>query len=259
MRRFSANISFMFNEYPMLERFAAAKRAGFGAIEIAFPYDTPVQDLKAAKEAHGFEMTVMNVPAGDTMTGGPGNSAVPGREDEFKRAVEQALSYARALRPRAINVLSGAPLKQFEREACLDVMTGNAVYAAEAFASIGIYTVMEAINTRDRPGTLLSRTEEAMEVVRRADHPNLGIEFDIYHMYVMGEDLVAMASKYIDKIGNIQFADDPGRHEPGTGTCDFATVFSGIEKAGWTGYFAAEYLPTGKTEEGLGWIKTFAS
>lgn len=259
MRRFSANISFMFKEYPMLERFAAAKRADFGAIEIAFPYDTPVQDLKAAKEEHGLDMTVMNVPAGDTMTGGLGNSAVPGREDEFKRSLDEAVRYAAALRPRAVNVLSGAPLKEFERERCLDVMTRNAVLAADAFASIGIPTVMEAINTRDRPNTLLSRTEEAMEVVRRANHPNLGIEFDIYHMYVMGEDLVATAAKYIKHIGNIQFADDPGRHEPGTGTCDFAAVFAGIEKAGWTGYFAAEYMPATTTEEGLGWMKSLSS
>jgi hydroxypyruvate isomerase len=259
MRRFSANISFMFNEYPMLERFAAAKRAGFGAIEIAFPYDTPVADLKAAKEAHGFDMTVMNVPAGDTMTGGPGNAAVPGREDEFKRALDQAVTYARALRPGAVNVLSGAPLKELERERCLDVMTRNATLAADAFAALGIPTIMEAINTHDRPGTLLSRTEEAMEVVRRANHPNLGIEFDIYHMKMMGEDLVPTATKYLKHIGNIQFADAPGRHEPGTGTCDFAAVFSGIEKAGWTGYFAAEYFPAGKTEDGLGWMKTFAS
>jgi hydroxypyruvate isomerase len=258
MRRFSANISFMFKEYPMLERFAAARRAGFGAIEIAFPYDTPVEDLKAAKEAQGLDMTVMNVPAGDTMTGGPGNSAVPGREDDFKRALDEAVRYAAALKPGAVNVLSGAPLKEFERARCLDVMTRNAILAADAFAAIGIPTIMEAINTRDRPGTLLSRTEEAMEVVRRANHPNLGIEFDIYHMYVMGEDLVPTAAKYIEHIGNIQFADDPGRHEPGTGTCDFAAVFSGIEKAGWTGYFAAEYMPKAKTEDGLGWMKTFA-
>jgi hydroxypyruvate isomerase len=259
MRRFSANISFMFKEYPLLERFAAAKRAGFGAVEIAFPYDTPVADLKAAKEAQGLDMTVINVPAGDTMTGGPGNSAVPGRVDEFKRAVEDAVRYAAALKPGAVNVLSGAPLKEFERETCLEVMTANAAYAADAFASIGVPTVMEAINTRDRPGTLLSRTEEAMEVVRRANHPNLGIEFDIYHMYVMGEDLVAMATKYVDHIGNIQFADDPGRHEPGSGTCDFAAVFAGIEKAGWKGYFAAEYMPAAKTEDGLGWMNKLAS
>lgn len=260
MPRFSANISFLFCEVPLLERFAAARRAGFGAVEIGFPYDTPVADLEAVKEASGLDMTVINVPAGDLVGGGPGLAAMPGREDAFKRAVEQALPYARALKPGAVNVLAGTPpLDRFGRERCLDVLAQNAAYAAAAFDGVGVRTVVEAINTRDRPGFLLSRTDESLALVARTGHPTLGIEFDIYHMSVMGEDVVASAAKCLDKIGNIQFADDPGRHEPGTGAVDFATIFPGIERAGWRGYFAAEYLPSGKTEDTLGWMTAYTN
>jgi hydroxypyruvate isomerase len=259
MPRFSANISFLFCEYPLLERFAAAGRAGFGAVEIGFPYATPVADLKAAKETTGLDMTVINVPAGDLMSGGPGLAAMPGREDEFKRAVETALPYAAALKPGAINVLAGTPPAELGRERCLELLAANAAYAAAAFDGVGVRTVLEAINTRDRPGFLLAHTAESLDLVKRTGHPTLGIEFDIYHMSVMGEDVVASAATCLDKIGNIQFADDPGRHEPGTGVVDFTAIFAGIERAGWRGYFSAEYLPSGKTEDTLGWMKPYLS
>jgi hydroxypyruvate isomerase len=257
--RFSANIGMLFNELDVVERFAAARRAGFGAIEMGFPYDTPLAGLRAAKDAHGLDMTVTNVPAGDLMKGGPGLAAMPGREDEFKRAVEQACTYASELRPGAVNILAGAPpLDQFSRAQCLEVLAKNAAYAAGELASIGIRAILEAINTRDSPKFLISRTEQSLDVVRRAGHPNLGIEFDIYHMSIMGEDVVDQIARHKSLIGNIQFADDPGRHEPGSGRLDFARIFAGVDQAGWTGYLAAEYRPSGpKTEDSLGWMKPY--
>jgi hydroxypyruvate isomerase len=259
MPRFSANISMLFKELDIVERFGAARRAGFGAVEIGFPYDTPLATLRAAKEAQDLDMTVINVPAGDMMKGGPGLAAMPGREDEFRHAVDRACQYAAELRPGAANILAGTPpLDQFSREQCLDVLAKNAAYAAGALASVGTRAVLEAINTRDRPGFLLSSTAESLEVVARARHPNLGIEYDIYHMTVMGEDVVDQIARHKSLIGNIQFADDPGRHEPGTGRIDFAAIFDGVDRAGWTGYLAAEYLPSGpQTEAGLGWMKPY--
>jgi len=259
MPRFSANIGMLFKELDVVERFAAARRSGFGAVEIGFPYDTPLADLRAAKDAQGLDMTVLNVPAGDLMTGGPGLAAMPGREDQFKRAVDKACLYASELRPGAVNVLAGVPpLDQFSREQCLDVLAKNAAYAAAELASAGCRAVIEAINTRDTPGFLVSRTDESLDVMARAGHPNLGIEFDIYHMSIMGEDVVDRIARHKSLIGNIQFADDPGRHEPGSGRLDFARIFDGVDRAGWTGYLAAEYRPSGpKTEDSLDWMKPY--
>ena len=258
MPRFSANLSMLFREHPLPQRFDAAKRAGFGAVEIAFPYDHPLDELTDAKARNRLDMTVINLPAGDVMTGGPGLSAMPGREDEFKKAVETAYPYLEALRPGAVNVLAGhPPADEIGREKCLDVMAKNLAVAATAFDGLGVRTIVEAINNVNRPGFLVHRTEQALDVIARAGVPSLGIEFDIYHMTIMGEDVVAGIATHKDKIGNIQFADDPGRHEPGTGKIDFERIFPALDAAGWTGYLAAEYIPSGKTEDGLGWMKPY--
>ncbi len=260
MPRFSANIGMLFKELDIVERFQAAKHAGFGAIEYGFPYDTPVETLRVAKDFQGLDMTVLNVPAGDMMKGGPGLAAMPGLEDAFKRAVDEMLPYAEALRPGAVNVLAGyPPMDRFSRRQCLEVLANNAAYTAEALAPLGIRAVIEAINTRDRAGFLCSTTAESLEAVALAGHPNLGIEYDIYHMSIMGEDVVAEIARNKAAIGNIQFADDPGRHEPGSGLLDFAAIFAGVDQAGWTGYLAAEYLPSGPTEAGLGWMVPYKS
>jgi hydroxypyruvate isomerase len=261
MPRFSANIGMLFKELDVVERFAAARAAGFGAVEIGFPYDTPVATLRSAKDTQGLDMTVINVPAGDLLAGGPGLAAMPGREDEFKRAVDRACLYAFQLHPGAVNILAGSPpMDQFSREQCLDVLAKNAAYAAGELASVETRAILEAINTRDSPGFLLSRTDQSLDIVKRAGHPNLGIEFDIYHMSIMGEDVVDQIARHKSLIGNIQFADDPGRHEPGTGTIDFQKVFAGVDQAGWTGYLAAEYRPSGpRTEDSLAWMKPYAT
>lgn len=258
MPRFSANIGMLFKELDVVERFKAAKHAGFGAIEYGFPYDTPVEALRAAKEAQALDITVINVPAGDLAKGGPGLAAMPGLEDAFKRAIDVMLPYAEALRPGAVNVLAGyPPMDLFSRRQCLEVLAINAAYTAEALAPLGIRAVIEAINIRDRAGFLCSTTAQSLEAVALAAHPNLGIEYDIYHMSIMGEDVVAEIGRHKDLIGNIQFADDPGRHEPGSGRLDFASIFAGVDRAGWTGYLAAEYLPSGATEAGLGWMEPY--
>jgi hydroxypyruvate isomerase len=258
MPRFSANIGMLFKELEVVERFGAAKRAGFGAIEMGFPYATPLAEFRAAKDAQGLDMTVINVPAGDLMQGGPGLAAMPGRETEFKRAVEQACTYAFELHPGAVNILAGRPpMDVYTRAQCLDVLTKNAAYAAAELASVGTRAILEAINTRDMPGFFLSRTAESLEVLARAGHANLGLEYDIYHMTIMGEDVVGEIARHKALIGNIQFADDPGRHEPGSGRIDFAAVFDGLDRVGWTGYLAAEYLPRGSTEESLGWLANY--
>ncbi|MAF47533.1 MAG: TIM barrel protein [Rhodospirillales bacterium] len=258
MPRFSANISMMFTEREFLGRFAAARDAGFGAVEMQFPYDLSPDDLRAAKQDAGVEIAVININAGDLASGGPGLAAMPGRQDDFKRAAEQACEYGEALRPLNMNVLAGwPPLDQFSRQQCLDVLAANANLAAEALAGLGIRVTVEAVNSRDRPGYLITTTNAAIEAIDAAGHANLGIEYDIYHMQIMEGDLINTIGANLDRIGHIQFADTPGRHQPGTGEINFPFLFGAIDDAGWSGWLGAEYVPSGRTEDSLQWLQPY--
>ena len=256
MPRFSANISMLFLEHKFLDRFQAAKDAGFGAIEVQFPYDIEPADLLAAKENANVEIAVINIGAGDLTSGGPGLAAMPGREDQFKEAVEQACQYAEVLKPENMNVLPGwPPMDQFSREECLDVLASNLHLAADALAPAGAKALVEAVNTPDRPGFLLHTSAQAIATIEAADHENLAIEYDLYHMQIMEGNLVNRMSEILDQIGHIQFADTPGRGEPGTGEINYPFVFEAIDKMGWQGWLGAEYVPTRPTSETLDWLQ----
>lgn len=254
MPKFSVNLSTLFTEYPFLERFDRAKAAGFDAVEFQFPYDVPIEELVSTIEATGLPVSVFNHEVGDLATGGPGIAAVPGKEDEFKAATELTIRYAERIKPLNVNILAGWPPDSFPREQCLETMAGNLNHAAEALAGIGVTCVFEAVNTRDRPGFLLSSTRQAVALKERAGHANLALEYDLYHMQIMEGDLIPTMQDFKDHIGHIQFADTPGRHEPGTGEINFPLVFDAIDAMGYQGYVAAEYWPTAKTEDSLGWL-----
>lgn len=259
MPRFSANISLLFTEYPLLDRPSAAADAGFGAVEMQFPYDTPVADLARASERAGIGFVLFNLPVGDLLGGGPGLSAIPGREGQFRAAVAEAKLYVQALRPAAVNVLAGWPPAEidYDRAACLAALAGNLRYAAEAMAPFGTRLVTEPINTIDRPRSLLSTSQAALEVLDRAAHANLGLQYDVYHMTLMEGDVPETVRRLAPRIGHIQFADTPGRQEPGTGQIDFAAVFGAIDASGYRGWVGAEYSPSRKTVETLGWLKAY--
>ena len=255
MPRFSTNISVMFHEHDFLSRFQVAKDNGFDAIEIQFPYEIPLTELLNAKDSAGVEITVINVGAGDLSIGGPGIAGYPGREDQFKVAVEKAHKYADKLKPVNINVLAGfPPLDQFERRQCLDVLASNLNYAAAILEETGATVLTEAINTNDRPGFLVSSTSAAVEIIKHAGHKNLAIQYDIYHMQIMEGNLVNTIRDNLDWIGHIQFADTPGRNEPGTGEINFPFLFHAIDEMGWTGWLGAEYIPSQQTEHTLNWM-----
>lgn len=254
MPRFSANISTMFREYAPLDRCRAAREAGFGCIEMQFPYDLDPDAFADAVRENGLAVSVINLPAGDFASGGEGTAAVPDRQDEFRAGVALGLRYARLLRAGAVNVLAGSPSPERGREACLDVLCANLRHAAAAFAGIGVPVVVEAINDVDRPDFLLPRAADVIAAIDRAGHANLALQFDLYHVGMMGEPVVETFKACRARIGHIQFADVPGRHEPGTGGLDFATAFSAIDAGGYRGWVAAEYTPSGRTEDGLGWF-----
>ena len=186
MPRFSANISMLFAERAWLDRPAAAAASGFAAIEIQFPYDRPAEDWRRAIEGAGLAVSVINLPVGDMLAGGPGLAATPGRRAEFREAVEAARDVAAALRPANVNVLPGYPERHgHARERCLETLAENLRVAADVMGGIGVGTVVEAVNTVDRPGFLLSTSEQALDVIDRAGHDNLALEHDLYHMDIM--------------------------------------------------------------------------
>lgn len=254
MPRFSANVSTLFREYDPLDRYRAAREAGFAAIEIQFPYDLDVDALAGAVRGNRLAVSVINVPAGGLVDGGEGNAAVPGREESFREGVTQARLYAEAIGATSVNVLAGCPAPERGRNACLDVLARNLHHAADVFAGIGVRVVVEAINDIDRPGFLLPRVADAAALLDRIGHPNLAIEFDLYHVETMGDPIAGTFAAHAGRIGHVQFADVPGRHEPGTGRIDFDAAFAAIDAAGYDGWTAAEYFPQGRTEDGLGWL-----
>lgn len=258
MPQFSANLSTMFRERDMLDRPAAAAKAGFRCVEMQFPYDHDLQDLATSLAAHDLTVSVLNVPCGDFVGGGEGNSAVPGQSEDFRAAVDLAKRYADIIRPLNVNVLAGGPSANRDPGVCRDVMAENLRHAAAAFSEIGVRVVVEAINTVTVPGFMLPTPDAAIDMIDHADHPNLALQFDLFHVRMMGLPLAETFEKHRDRIGHIQFADAPGRHEPGTGDIDFALVFAAIDESGYDGWVAAEYFPENSTEDGLDWLKRYS-
>ena len=258
MPRFSANLSTMFREYAPLDRCRAAHEAGFEAIEMQFPYDLNLDALAGAIRDYGFAVSVINVPAGDFVNAGEGTASVPGREAEFREGVAEAKRYARALGALNVNVLAGAPSPERDRDSCLATLAGNLRFAADAFADVGVGVVVEAINDIDRPGFLLPRVADVARLLGRIGHANLSVEFDVYHVGMMADPVAETFRAHRDSIGHVQFADVPGRHEPGTGGIDFAAAFGAFDAAGYGGWVAAEYFPEGRTEDGLGWLAEYS-
>jgi len=257
MLRFSANLSLLFTELPLLERFQAAKDNGFDAVEVQFPYQEPVEQLKSAITDAGVELVLFNIAAGDLMAGGEGISAPPHKRKEFINAVGQALDYASVLQPNIINVLAGRSAEINNFDNYLNIFKGNLGYAAESFSAIDVKIVFEAVNTYDMPMFLVHDTNQVLDIIADIDHPNLFMQYDIYHMQRMGVPHTEFISKHSQSIGHYQFADAPGRGEPGSGEINFGEIFTAIEDSGYTGHLGAEYNPTVPSAESLGWLERY--
>lgn len=253
MLNFSANLSLLFTERPLAERFAAARTAGFHAVEIQFPYELPAPQLKALLAASHLRLVLINVPAGDLMEGGDGLACVPGREKAFREAVELALEYATALEVPTVNVLAGRQTAGISEENCYSTLQENLHHAVTVFRKAGIRVVAEAINIFDMPRFLVHSLADMQNLCEKI--PGLGMQFDCYHMARMGEEISTALKSNLPLIGHVQFADAPGRHEPGSGTLDFMKIFSVIEASTYTGFCGAEYRPSQRTEETLAWLR----
>jgi len=257
MLRFSANLSLLFTELPLLRRFEAAKRHGFEAVEIQFPYALPAEQIQAELDNSQLKLVLFNVDADTLLQGGEGLAAVPEKQAQFREAVEQALAYADVLKPNAINVLPGRCLERGRLSEYRQTLLHNLRFAADRFAEIGVTTVFEAVNSHDLPGFMVDSSAAMLAILDELKHPHLRLQYDLYHMSRMGEDCAAFLRRHIDKIGHIQFADCPGRGQPGTGEVDFEQLFALIAGSPYHGWVGAEYKPQGDTESSLDWLRQF--
>ena len=252
MLKFSANLSLLFTELPLIDRFHAARKAGFKAVEIQFPYELSIDTLKSVLKDTELPLVLINIPAGDLMQGGDGLACVPGREQDFSTALELAEAYARELNVPTVNALAGRQPEGLLRDECLNTLTENLQKALPIFRKNAIQLVTEAINIFDMPRFLIHSLNDMQLLCQQV--PGLLMQFDGYHMARMGEDIEAALNHYLPQIGHIQFADAPGRHEPGTGSLELAHFFSLIRDSHYTQWCGAEYIPSKPTTETLQWL-----
>ncbi|MDI5892870.1 hydroxypyruvate isomerase [Halomonas rhizosphaerae] len=254
MPKFAANLSMLFTEEAFLDRFAAAADAGFRGVEYLFPYEFEAAAIKQRLDDHGLTQVLFNLPAGDWGAGERGISCHPDRVEEFRSGVDQAIEYARVLGNTQVNCLAGIPPQGVSEADAHRTLVDNLRFAAEKLEAAGILLLAEPINTRDIPGFFLNRTEQALALFDEVGSDNLKLQYDIYHMQVMEGDLAPTIEKHLDRIAHVQIADNPGRHEPGTGEIHYPFLFAHLDRLGYQGWVGAEYKPRAGTQEGLGWL-----
>lgn len=254
MPRFAANLSLLFTEVPFLDRFERAARAGFSAVEFLFPYPHTPEQIKARLDAAGLRAVLFNAPPGDSGRGERGMACRPGREAEFRAGVAQALDYARALGVPNVHVMAGLAPEGGDASALRRCYVANLRHVAAEFAQAGVRALIEPINAFDIPGYYLSRTAQALEVIAEVGAPNLMLQYDLYHAQRSEGELAATIERLLPKIGHMQIADNPGRHEPGSGEINYPFLFEHIDRLGYTGHIGCEYRPLAGTEAGLGWF-----
>ncbi len=257
MLKFSANLSLLFTELDFMQRFKAARDAGFNAVEVQFPYAFSAQAIQQQVEEHRLELMLFNIDAADLLQGGEGLAAVPEKVEQFKRAVEKARDYAEILHPQVINVLPGRCLDASRAAEYLQTFQQNLSYVCNQFADMSVRIVFEAINIHDMPGFLIFTGRQMLEVLEGVQQPNLYVQYDLYHMLRMQEDCLGFLQQHWQKVGHIQFADCPGRGQPGSGAADLISVFNFIEQSGYDGWLGAEYNPQGTTVASLDWLQDF--
>ena len=255
MPQFAANLTMLFNEYPFMERFEQAAKSGFKAVEFLFPYAYSAHEIRQQLDKNNLRLVLHNFPPGDWDEGERGIACLPDRVEEFQAGVSKAIEYAKALSVNQLNCLAGIAPEGVELGLLRKTFIANLKYAAAELKKTNIKLLIEPINTFDIPGFYLSKTEQALDILNEVGSDNLYIQYDIYHAQRMEGELSKTLEKNITKIAHIQLADNPGRHEPGTGEINYAYLFKLIDKIGYAGWIGCEYKPSNQTESGLGWIK----
>jgi hydroxypyruvate isomerase len=255
MPKFAANLTMLFNEVPFLDRFERAAKAGFDAVEFLFPYAWPAQELRARLDAHGLQLVLHNLPAGDWEAGERGIGCLPDRTEEFRASVARAIEYAGTLGVKQLNCLAGKAPANADDAQLRKTFVANLRHAAGELKKAGVRLLVEPINGYDIPGFYLNRTAQAISILDEVDSDNLYVQYDIYHAQRTEGELAATLEKYLARIAHIQLADNPGRHEPGTGEINYPFLFAHLDRIGYRGHIGCEYKPATTTEAGLGWLK----
>jgi hydroxypyruvate isomerase len=255
MPRFAANLSFLFTDVQFLDRFKAARDAGFDAVEFMFPYPYEKQQLAELLEANNLELVLHNLPAGNWEAGERGVACHPNRRKDFEEGVQRAVEYAKALGCRKINCLAGIRPHGVEFAGARETLISNLAYAAQILSGEGIQLLLEPVNTLDIPGFFVSTSAFGLELINAADPAKIGLQFDIYHTQIMEGDIARRIESNLKQIFHIQIADNPGRHEPGTGEINYPFLFAFLDRIGYAGWIGCEYKPSGDTLSSLGWLK----
>lgn len=253
MPRFSANLSMLFTEVPFLERFARARAAGFEAVEFMFPYAHRPEEIRVRLDETGLQVVLHNLPAGDWEAGERGIACDPARVEEFRAGVARAITYALALGAPQLNCLAGIAPAGVDAALVQRTLVENLRFAAAALKLAGLRLLIEPINGYDIPGFYLQRTAQALALLDEVDASNAFVQYDIYHAQRSEGELAATLAQHLARIGHIQIADNPGRHEPGTGEINYRFLFAQLDRLGYSGWVGAEYRPAASTEAGLGW------
>lgn len=258
MPKFAANLSMLWNELPFLDRFAAAARAGFKAVEFLFPYEFKTEAIAQRLKEHRLQLVLHNMPPGDWAAGERGTASWPGREDEFRGNVALALRYATALGTPHLHCMAGIPPKDVSAAQAQATLVGNLRFAADAAKDQGVRLLLEPINHFDMPGFCVNRPRQAIAIMDAVDSDNLFLQYDIYHAQRMEGELANTIQDLLPRIAHMQLADTPGRHEPGTGEIHYRYLFDFIDGLGYTGHIGCEYKPRdagpGGTDAGLAWV-----
>jgi hydroxypyruvate isomerase len=257
MPRFAANLTMMFNEHAPLDRYRAAADAGFEAVEMLFPYAHDVEAIAKAKQAAGVRQVLFNLPPGDWDAGERGMACIPGREAEFEEGVRTALRYAEALECPMLHMMAGLAPAVADPATLAATYRRNLAFAADAVGEAGRSLCIEPINARDMPGFYLRTTGEAIGHLDAAGKANASLQFDVYHCQISEGDLTRRIEALIDRIGHVQIAGVPDRHEPSAGEVAYGHVFDLFDRLGYEGWIGCEYRPKAGTVDGLGWVRPY--
>jgi hydroxypyruvate isomerase len=258
MPRFAANLTMLFTEFPFLDRFERAARAGFKGVEFLFPYAFQARDIKARLDQFDLRLVLHNLPAGDWDAGERGIACHPDRAAEFRAGVERAIDYAKVLGAPQLNCLVGKTPAGIPDDVFRRTLVDNLYYASQRLKAENIRLLIEPINQFDIPGFYLSRTDQALALIEEVSGDNLFLQYDIYHAQRTEGELAETLRKHIKRIGHVQIADNPGRNEPGTGEISFPFLFGHLDRLDYSGWIGCEYKPAVSTELGLGWIERMA-
>lgn len=257
--RYAANLKWLFTELPFLDRFAAAAMQGFRAVEYASPYEFPPAVLRAALARHGLRQVLINSPASAPgHEGENGFACIPGRQQVFREGMARAIAYAQELDCRLIHLLAGRLPMGVKRDDAEAAFRENLAWTVDALGNTGIRCVLESLNQTDAPGYFLRSLDEAAGYVNDISTERLAILFDAYHCHMHGGDVLADFQRVEHLVAHIQFADAPGRHEPGTGAIPLAALIERIHDTGWQGWIGCEYRPRTSTVAGLDWRTALA-